>query len=732
MQLRFFRTFPAAALLAAVLLVPARADQPLASAAGLVPSDTTSSAWLHELYQTIKDKPYTDDADPRLAILRNDITQFEALNVKRESKSREAFELRMDKLNKKLDEGDLTKAMASAVEAHDLAPNRDGFLLRADIKQLVASAEKQANEYETNQQWLEAVALYRRLDLLFESQRKYRDQVKRISSRLRMLRTYAPNAWYAQQAAYAKEHNDPEPKKWAGQEDDTWEKQLEQVDASMLRRIIVLAARQHVESTDFEQLMRGGIAGLFDLLGTNGLEESFPSLTDKAKVNDFASELMRLRGRVDGRTVAMSYGDASAMVRDLILANRKTIDLPEQVILYEFGEGAVTTLDDFSANIWPAQKKRFERTTKGKFTGVGIQITLTDGELTVVSPLEDTPAHRAGIKAGDRIVTVDGRPTTGISLDQAVEQITGPKGTQVVLGIRTPGEDDLRKLTLTRAIIKITSTKGWRRKPGGQWDYYIDPTLKLGYVRMTQFGPETADALDEAVEQMRNEKGINGLVLDLRFNPGGLLTAAIAIGNRFIDEGVIVSGQAQAGQQTWKAEADTHHTYKHFPVVCLINRGSASASEIVAGALQDYRRGIIVGEQSYGKGSVQQVLWHSDEQAALKLTTQYYVLPSGRVIHRRPKAKTWGIVPDINVRMTDRQVESLLKARMLLDVLRETDDEVNADALISKKEGDEDEPKEEELPPVKDVAEILERGLDPQLEMGLIILKAQVLDEARG
>ncbi len=707
---------------------PLSADQLTAEASALA-----KSGRLDELINVLKAAPAGQLGDPELAALREQIDHHESIEAQRRTRTRQAFEKRMAEMAEHREAGDLTKAMAKAVEAHDLADDRDAFLLREDVLGLVRQAENKAKDYQAKQEWLEALSLYRRLDLLYEMQRRYKGHVRRIAQRLRLLRTYAPDAWFEQSAAYAEAHGDPPPERWSGDEQQNWEKDLEKVDSAMLRRALVLAARQHVEAARFEQLLRGGLDGLFDFLETAGLDQSFPSLNDTAKVNAFATELMRLKARIDSRTVDMAYPDASAIVRDVLQANRDTLDLPEAVVVYEFGEGAVATLDDFSSNIWPAQKARFERTTKGEFTGVGIQITLTDGELTVVSPLEDTPAHRAHIQAGDRIVTVDGRPTTGISLDQAVEEITGPEGTKVTLGIRSPGADLDRNVTLTRARIKLTSTKGWRREAGGGWDYYIDPALRLGYVRVTQFGPDTADALDKAVQQMRQDKGINGLILDLRFNPGGLLTAATAMGDRFLADGVIVSGQAQAGATAWQARAYEHHTYPHFPVVVLINRGSASASEIVAGALQDRHRAIILGERSYGKGSVQQVLWHSDEQAALKLTTQYYVLPSGRIIHRRPGVDHWGIDPDITVRMTDQEVEQLLKARMLLDVLRDAEgQDVDPEALIGHGDDEDDEAEEEPLPPIRDASDILTLGLDPQLETALILLKAQAIDDPRG
>jgi carboxyl-terminal processing protease len=416
---------------------------------------------------------------------------------------------------------------------------------------------------------------------------------------------------------------------------------------------------------------------------------------------------------------SMGTFDAITFADRIRAANSKTVDLPTPVIVYELTEGAIETLDDFSAVIWPREKEAFARNFQGEFYGVGIQISskynpaLDREQLVVVSPLEDTPAYRAGLRAGDVIAAVDGRDTAGWSLDQAVREITGPKDTVVTLGILRTGEKQTQDFKLTRAKIPIESVRGWQHKaaPGSGWDYYVDPDQKIGYVRLSQFIPQTADDLDAAINQMEHEGGVNGLIIDLRFNPGGLLNSAVEVCDRFIRSGKIVDTVGPSESRTQAFYARPEHTHYPFPIVLLVNQGSASASEIVSGALQDYRAGqaLIVGTRSFGKGSVQDVFPIAGNKAYLKLTTQYYRLPKGRIIHRQPEARTWGIEPDLKVPMTTQQVADELELRQKADVL--------------KAAGEADDPNN----PRPTAKQILDKAMDPQLSAALLVLETRLV-----
>ena len=553
---------------------------------------------------------------------------------------------------------------------------------------------------------------------------RYKKEIHRTGRRVGLMRMYAPEHLYELLVANAKKHEEDKPEAWDFKE-NSWDKRLRGINFAMIRDSFLLAARRHVESASYEQLMMGGIESLEVTIATTGLGKTFEGLADDAKRTEMLDYLKTLRKTILSRRVTMSSLEATSTLRQVIEKNQATIDLPESVVIHEFASGAMDTLDDYSDVVWPFQKERLERTTTGKFYGVGIQISLINRQLTVVTPLEDTPAHRAGIKAGDHIVSIDGKSTVGIDLNTAVEKITGEEGTEVVLGIKSTGDKaKSRDLKLIRSEIPIRTIKGWERQPGGDWNFYIDEQAQIGFMRMAQFGPTTVQDMDNAVKAMRDSKGLKGLIIDLRFNPGGLLSAAVDICNRFIDRGVIVSTTGPIGIRPQAYFADEEQTYGKFPVIILINKGSASASEILSGCLQSHGRALIVGNRTFGKGSVQNIFGLSSRQAYFKLTTQYYKIPNGRIIHRRPNQAMWGIDPDVDVKVSEQQYADLLEARTILDVLKNKDEKVDPNAIIRKRDTDDKE--EKDKPQVKQASDILTMGLDPQLEVALILMKNRI------
>lgn len=680
------------------------------------------------------------DADTSaLGSLQADIRRYRDHLKDNRRISTQAMDKAVQKMREQAAEGNLTEALSSAVEASGLAEDLQAFLKQDAVTELVRKAETAAAKHLKDHQWLEALTLYRRLDLLFDDQNRYDAPIKEAARHLRMLRLYAPDTWFQMASEYAKAHDNPEPVRW-DDPDLTWRKELDEITPTMLRQALAYSVKWHVEPCDYEKLMHGGVEGLDAMLQSRGLDKTFPVLRDKTKVQSFRAALKQIDLELRQQNTPMSYPDATAMIRRIMKANADTIKLPNEVIVYEMTEGALGTLDDFTAMIWPSQKKRFERTTKQRFSGVGVQISLVNDELTVVTPLSGTPAQRAGLKPGDRIVDINGKPTVGISLEQAVEHITGPEGTTVKLGVRSPGAEKTRHVTLERKTIRIESVKGFDRHNGGDWDFYVDRENKIGLIRLLQFGPDSAEEIDKAVQRMRNDNGLSALILDLRFNPGGLLGSAVEVADRFLDSGVIVAGVKPGHQQggflglgdprSWSKKASSRHTYGDFPVIVLINRGSASASEIVAGALQAHGRAQILGERSYGKGSVQEIQnvdvipQLMQPRAQLKLTTQYYQLPNGRIIHRRPQSTTWGIEPDVKIKLTDRQTRRQIKARLILDILLDnTQEKVDIESVIGESETD-DEP----LPKLTDAYDLIEQGLDPQLESAVLLLRAQLLN----
>jgi carboxyl-terminal processing protease len=331
--------------------------------------------------------------------------------------------------------------------------------------------------------------------------------------------------------------------------------------------------------------------------------------------------------------------------------------------------GGLERLDPHSGFINARRYKQFAKESKGKFGGVGIQIS-TDrqtGVLQVISPLVGTPAYEAGVLAGDLIVKIDGKPTENMTVSDAVEMIQGEPGEKITLTVRHEGSPSFVDLEMRRGIIHVQSVLGDVHKPDRpeEWDFFIDKENKIALVRVVAFSETTAEELRKTLLQLQHE-GVRGLILDLRLNPGGLLKAAVEVANLFLSEGRIVSTRSRTGQEE-AYDADERRAVlvpaTQYPVAVLINRFSASASEIVAAALQDHQRAVIIGERSFGKGSVQNVIRMENGSSALKLTTASYWRPSGRNIHRFPDAKEtddWGVQPtDGGYRLTSASLAAL-------------------------------------------------------------------------
>ncbi len=294
--------------------------------------------------------------------------------------------------------------------------------------------------------------------------------------------------------------------------------------------------------------------------------------------------------------------------------------------------GMLQSLDPHSSYLTEDMFKELQVETKGEFGGLGIEITLDGGILTVVSPIEDTPAFKAGIKPGDKIIKINGEPTKNITLHTAVQQMRGPKGTKVTLTIMREGFKKLKDFSITRDIIHVHSVKKQSLEPG------------YGYVKIVSFQETTDTDLMAAIKDLETgDNHLKGLVLDLRNDPGGLLDQAVKVSNLFIDKGLIVYTDGRVKDQRMEFRASPSGTHYKFKIAVLINEGSASASEIVAGALQDHDRALVLGTKSFGKASVQTII-PLDNGSGLRLTTAYYYTPKGRHIQKT------GILPDVDMK----------------------------------------------------------------------------------
>ncbi len=304
----------------------------------------------------------------------------------------------------------------------------------------------------------------------------------------------------------------------------------------------------------------------------------------------------------------------------------------DKTLLENAIKGMLSNLDPHSAYLGPEDFAELQESTSGEFGGLGIEVGLEDGFVKVVSPIDDTPASKAGIQPGDLIVKINGEPTKGLSMMEAVDKMRGKAGEKINLTLVRDGGDPF-DVQLTRAVIKVKSVKSQTLEPG------------YGYLRITQFQVNSGDEVGKALAKLKKDNGgkkLRGLVLDLRNNPGGVLQAAVEVADHFLTKGLIVYTKGRIANSELRFSADPADASEAVPLVVLINGGSASASEIVAGALQDQKRGILMGTNSFGKGSVQTVLPLSNDRA-LKITTALYYTPNGRSIQAQ------GIIPDIEV-----------------------------------------------------------------------------------
>jgi carboxyl-terminal processing protease len=337
--------------------------------------------------------------------------------------------------------------------------------------------------------------------------------------------------------------------------------------------------------------------------------------------------LQRVRADIDS-----AYEKLKILADVLAIVERNYVE-PVKVtnLIHGAINGMLETLDPHSSFMTPEVYKEMQTETRGSFGGIGFEITIRDKVLTVVAPIEDTPAYRAGIQSGDQILRINGKSTKGMSLLDAVKLMRGPEGTQVTITIMRQGFTEPKDITLTRAIIPIRSVRHKMLEEG------------FGYIKINQFIEKTHADMVKALEKLEGKEGtLKGLILDLRNDPGGLLEQAVKVADEFLESGLIVYTEGRVEAQKMKFYAQKKTKVRDYPLIVLVNGGSASASEIVAGALQDHGRAVILGTPTFGKGSVQTII-PLEDGSAVRLTTARYYTPNGRSIQAQ------GITPDIIV-----------------------------------------------------------------------------------
>lgn len=345
------------------------------------------------------------------------------------------------------------------------------------------------------------------------------------------------------------------------------------------------------------------------------------------------------------------YREAEIMaeVREKILTNYVE-DVPSEKILKGALQGMTGILDPYSEYLDEDAYRQLFESTEGEFIGIGIVISIEDGVLTVVSPIDGSPSARAGILAGDKIIAINGEATEGLTVSEAAQKLKGKRGTQLVLSVIHEGNKVAQDITIIRDLIQIHSIKNAKM---------LDQESKIGYFRLTKFNKHTDQEVGEAIDSLISQ-GMQSLIIDLRFNPGGLLDSAVDIVNYFVTEGVIVYTKGRTPDSYKVFRANDKKNYQDLHLVILVNKRSASASEIVAGALQDYHRAIVIGNRTYGKGLVQTILKLRDGRSAIKLTTAKYYTPSGKSI-QKGKDNEGGVIPDVQVPVTPEEEKDLMQ-----------------------------------------------------------------------
>ncbi|MFW6059429.1 MAG: S41 family peptidase [Phycisphaeraceae bacterium] len=347
-------------------------------------------------------------------------------------------------------------------------------------------------------------------------------------------------------------------------------------------------------------------------------------------------------------------------------------DPDQEALIRGAVRGMIEALDDpYTTYLPPEDWDQFNQQMEGSFSGIGAEVEQHQNRIRIVTPLEDSPAWKAGVMAGDVILEIEGESTLDMTLPEAVRLLTGEEGTDVTIRVRHENGEE-QDITITRGVIQVQTVRGFRRDADQEYDFLLDDENGVGYIRLTQFGGRTVDELRQALEQLvHDEPTIQALILDVRFNGGGFLEGAVTVSDMFLEANRAIVSIEGRSEPKHEFESSSETLVPEVPVVVLANEASASASEIVAGALKDNDRAHVVGTRTYGKGSVQSTHELPGGRGVLKLTTAYWYTPSGRLIHRQPDAEQWGVDPSEGsyIPMSTDEMQAMLEARRRNDRL---------------------------------------------------------------
>ena len=636
------------------------------------------------------------------------VDEYQGINRQTELAREKTYSDRLAKLDKLRDESDvndvndITEVLAAVADVSELTDNqqREKLLSGKFVKDVFQKAIDKAANFESEGKWLEAyINCYAWLVAIDPNNEGYSDYAQQI---------------YDKATIAASLEDSP---------CETTEERYEGVDKRIFIRTVNFLDLHYVNRIDYKQMATKAFERC-RLLGEvmEFPPDDFKVLSENQKtgygykqaLSAWSVALDVMVDEVERDSTEIDKDKFLNLFDQILKLNETTIDLPRPLLIAHFSEAALSALDSYTIIVWPRQVQEFEKLMTNEFSGIGIEISKPKGLLTVSSLLPDTPAYKSGLDAGDVIEAVDGIETKDMTLTCAVKKITGPRGTKVKLTVRRPGEEKTNDIVITRGKIVVPTIRGWQRTDSGQWLYMIDPKDKIGYIRLTSFSAESSDDLERVLDELE-DNGMKGLILDLRYNTGGLLESAIDVANKFIDKGMIVSRQSGFGRLPIYAEAQERGTHPDYPLVILVNSNSASASEIVAGALADkaHKRAILVGTRTHGKGSVQGVTNSIGDGAQLKYTMAYYHLPSGQRVESREEVKKegrsdWGVGPNIVVDLNSEELKKMIDVQRANDVL------VRADHDESK-----DEVKK------YTIEETLES--DRQLAVGLLVVRSKLV-----
>ncbi|MBP7744671.1 MAG: S41 family peptidase [Phycisphaerae bacterium] len=699
------------ALLVGLLLAPVWAvagDETLATAyAAILRGD-------YDAGRATIERLATTEHDAAAGRVQNWLEDYHKVVASRKELKAKTFEWNIEQAQKALADAKPFVALNFVAQAVPYAPEGDNLTSLPWVVELTKSATETARQLEQEDHWKDALNYYLLLT--------------RIHPKDEELRAASENA--VRHARIELAYKDQK----------SLQERIRRVDKGLLRSAVKLIDHLYYREPDFRELATGALDNLVTLASVTKLREYMDGLGNPTLREHFVKRLGELRKEVQAEK---SYGQKDLLrlfnqVNDL---NRESIEIPESLLVVEFLEGAIGKLDDYTGMIWPADAVDFEKMMMGGFEGVGIQLGMDErtNRLKVVTPLENSPALEAGVHPDDLIIAVDDQSTSGWDTDDAVRNIMGPAGTEVVLTIQRPSTGETIPFKLSRRRIVLPTVRGLERVPGDAkaWNYMLDKDAGVAYIRLTGFHPDSADELREALDAARAQ-GMKGLVLDVRYNPGGLLDVAIDIVSTFLPEGEVVStrGRVESDQRERVGGAAA---YKDLPLVVLANDSSASASEILAGALQDHHRALILGERTFGKGSVQHVRPLNDD-AKLKLTTALYYLPSGRSPHKAPKAEQWGVEPDWELKLTPKELRRVIERERETYIIHNEQSSGENKALSEDERArvldalKADEKSQNEDPPLlsEDDIKQLEADpneapkVDPQLETALLLVRVKL------